>query len=366
MSDRPLGVGIIGANPDRGWASRAHVPAIRASEALRLTAVATTREQSAREARERFGAARAFTDAASLARDPDVDLVVVTVKVPAHLELVMAALDAGKHVYCEWPLARTASEAATLAAAAEAAGVHAVVGLQARFAPAVVRARAMLAAGYLGTIRSVNLYSSRSKGSAREVPAWTAYTYDARDGAGLVEVLGGHAVDLVRYLCGPIARLSTQTALLTREHQVAETGEPIAVTAPDHLLAVGEHHSGAVVSIHLHDTEAAVPRTRLEVMGSAGDLALGSAPETDPWAAQLQIGRLDLHHAAAGDPTWRPVVLEPDGFDSLTPEAVNVARVYHQLACDVENGTHHAPGFQAAHELHQHIEAVTYPAPAPA
>jgi predicted dehydrogenase len=108
MQDRTLGVGIIGANPERGWASRAHVPAIQASPAFRLAAVATTRAHSARQARELFGADHAFTDAASIAQDPDVDVVVATVKVPAHVELVRTALEAGKHVYCEWPLTRTA------------------------------------------------------------------------------------------------------------------------------------------------------------------------------------------------------------------------------------------------------------------
>jgi predicted dehydrogenase len=359
MPDHPIGVGIIGASPDRGWAARAHIPAIEASLAFRLIAVATTRAKSAWRARERFGAPHAFTDARSLVQHPDVDLVVVTVKVPAHVELVTVALDAGKHVYCEWPLTRTADEAAVLLAAAEAVGVHAVVGLQTRFAPAVVRARAILADDQLGAIRSINLYSARTKGNAREIPAWTAYTYDAHDRAGLVEVLGGHALDLVQYLAGPIKHITARTALLTPEHQVAETGEPIHVTAADHLLAIAELESGTVVSIHLHDTEAVLPRTRLEIMGSTGDLALASAPETNPWAAQLQIGRLELHYAAAGDSTWRTVNLGPDEFDALPTEATNVARLYHQLAGDLHAGTHDAPGFRTAHKLHELLEPLS-------
>jgi predicted dehydrogenase len=117
-----IGVGILGANPERGWAARSHIPAINASPHFALAAVATTRAETANAARDRFGARHAFTDALSLARHPDVDLVVVTVKVPAHAELVRAALDAGKHVYCEWPLTRTAAEARALQAAAETAG----------------------------------------------------------------------------------------------------------------------------------------------------------------------------------------------------------------------------------------------------
>jgi predicted dehydrogenase len=359
MPDHPIGVGIIGANPERGWAARAHVPAILASPAFRLAAVATTRAESARQARERFGAAHAFTDAASLAGHADVDLVVVTVKVRAHVELVNAALDAGKHVYCEWPLTRTASEAAMLSAKAEATGVHAVVGLQGRFAPAAVGARALLAEGRIGTVRSVNLYGARGRGHAREVPAWTAYTYDAEDHAGLVDVLGGHAFDLIQYLLGPMKQVSARTARLTSEHVVAETGEHVRVTAADHLLAVAELEGGAVVSIHLHDTEAALPRTRLEIMGSTGDLALVSSPEPDPWAAQLQIGRLDLHRAVAGDSTWQAVPPQPDDLDALPIQSRNVARLYRQLGEDLVTGEYRAPGFQTARKLHELLEPVS-------
>jgi predicted dehydrogenase len=356
MTQVPVGVGIIGANPERGWAARAHVPAIRACGEFRLVAVATTRAESAGLARERFGADHAFTDAASLAGHPDVELVVVTVKVPAHVELVSAALRAGKHVWCDWPLTRTAAEAEALSAAAETAGVHHVTGLQARFSPAVARARTMLTGGRLGTVLSASLYSARAKGNTREVSAWTAYTYDANDRAGLIEVLGGHALDLIQYLVGPVRQLTARTVIRSPAHVVMETGEAIRVTAADHLLASAELDSGAVVSIHLHDAEAAIPRTRLEIMGTQGDLALVSTAETDPWAAQLQVGELNLYHAHPGQPAWQLVPLDDDHFDHLPRDARNVARLYHQLAADLRDETRRAPDFATAHRLHQLIE----------
>jgi predicted dehydrogenase len=351
-----IGVGIVGANPDRGWAIRAHIPALSASEDFDLVAVATTRRETAERARERFGARHAFTDAAGLAAHPDVDLVVVTVKVPAHLELVSAAIDAGKHVYCEWPLARTAAEAETLAAAAEAAGIHAAVGLQGRFAPAVATARSMIAEGRIGAVHSASVYSARTRGAAHEVPAWIAYTFDADSAAGLVEVLGGHALDVTEHVLGPIGDLHLRTALQTPEHTVAETGEPVTVTAADHLLGTAEVGDGALLSIHLHDGEAALPRTRIEIMGADGDLALVSAPDTDSAATQPQIGRLELYHARRGDGAWRPVAVAPDRFDALPVQARNVARLYHRLAEDLRTGTHTVPGFWAAQRLHTLLE----------
>jgi predicted dehydrogenase len=128
-------VGIVGANPNAGWAGTAHVPALVASGGYEITAVATRREESARAAAEAYGARRWFTGAAALAEHPEVDLVVVAVRAAAHLDAARAAIAAGKHVLVEWPPAVTAHDAADLATAADAAGVVHAVAAQAWHSP---------------------------------------------------------------------------------------------------------------------------------------------------------------------------------------------------------------------------------------
>src|SRR5437588_10831399 len=92
-------VGIIGANPDRGWAAQAHIPALKSLEDdFEITALSTTRRESADAAAKLFGVPVAFDNHQELVNSPTVDVVVVTVKVPYHLELATAALDAGKAV----------------------------------------------------------------------------------------------------------------------------------------------------------------------------------------------------------------------------------------------------------------------------
>src|SRR5881392_2866533 len=126
-------VGIIGANPDRGWAAQAHIPALKSlSDDFEITALATSRGESADAASELFQVPVAFDNHQDLVDSTKVDVVVITVKVPYHLELATAALDAGKAVYCEWPLGNGLREAETLAALAKKQGVLAVAGLQAR------------------------------------------------------------------------------------------------------------------------------------------------------------------------------------------------------------------------------------------
>lgn len=107
MTQKEIRVGIVGANTKASWAKVSHVPAINGLPGLKLAAVATRNEQSAREAAEAFGADRWFSDPSAMICDDRIDVITIAVKVPAHRELVLAALVAGKAVYCEAPLGRT-------------------------------------------------------------------------------------------------------------------------------------------------------------------------------------------------------------------------------------------------------------------
>src|SRR5881398_3928696 len=144
-------VGIIGANPDRGWAAQAHIPALKSlSDDFEITALSTSRRESADAASKLFDVPVAFDNHQDLVNSTVVDVVAVTVKVPYHLELATAALEAGKALYCEWPLGNGLAEAQTLAALARRSGVLAVAGLQARSAPSVAYVRDLVKQGYVG------------------------------------------------------------------------------------------------------------------------------------------------------------------------------------------------------------------------
>src|SRR5437660_12262622 len=147
MSTKKIRVGIIGASPDRGWAAQAHIPALKSLlDDFEITALSTSRRESADAASKLFGVPAAFDNHQDLVNSAIVDVVAVTVKVSYHLELATAALDAGKAVYCEWPLGNGLIEAETLAALAKKKGVLAVAGLQARSAPAVAYGRGWIKA----------------------------------------------------------------------------------------------------------------------------------------------------------------------------------------------------------------------------
>ncbi|WP_280335021.1 Gfo/Idh/MocA family protein [Nocardia wallacei] len=346
-------VGIVGASPDRGWAVRAHVPALGALADYRITAVGTSRLESAERAARLFGAAHAYADPRELAEDPGVDLVAITVKVPAHTELIRLALAAGKHVYCEWPLALHTAEAEELAGLAAAAGVHHAVGLQTRYSPAVARARRLLAEGYVGEVVSATVYAARQLGAGTEVPDWAAYTLDRRTGAGVVEVLGGHTLDTVEYLIG---RFTDVSARLARHHSraVVEGVGDVEVTSPGHLLLDAATAAGIVVSAHIHDSKVTNGRTRIEIAGTAGDLAIVSGAGGP---GGISLSELRLLGSRGGE--WQPL----DGADPLAAmpigiEPGNVARLYSALAQDIRTGAATVPTFGDGVRVHRVLDAV--------
>ena len=106
--------GIVGATVTQGgsgWGANAHVPALHLLPDYTLQAVCTAHEDTAQASKAKFDAVHAFHDIDAMAQHPEIDLVVVCVRVPGHKNLVMAGLHANKAVFCEWPLGATLAEA---------------------------------------------------------------------------------------------------------------------------------------------------------------------------------------------------------------------------------------------------------------
>lgn len=279
-------VGIVGAGAEHGWAARAHVPAIAATDGVALTAVCNRHEEKAERARADLGAAHAFTSPADLARCDDVDLVVVAVKVPKHAEVVEAAHAAGKPVYCEWPLARDAEEARKLPFIAGS-----VVGLQARAAPAIRLVREAVRSGTIGEVLSSSvLASGRGWGAATQ--ARLAYTEDARNGASMLSIAFGHAVDAFCWALGEFAEVGGTLAIRRPRIPIDGTGASVARTVYDQVAVTGTLEGGAVASIHYRGGRSFGTDFLWEINGTEGDIIVtapsGQLQMTSPTVA---IGR---------------------------------------------------------------------------
>jgi predicted dehydrogenase len=203
----PIRVGFIGMQIDRSWSAVAHVPALRAVPRYEIRAVSMTRQESTDAAAAHYGIPHAFAGHEALITSPEVDLVVVTTKVPAHLELVTAALEAGKHVYCEWPLGKGLAEARQMAELARTQGVRTVIGLQARVSPTVSYVRDLVRDGFVGEVLSSSLIGqSMSWGERIEAP--NAYLADRRNGATMLSISIGHALNAVCSVLGEMRQVA--------------------------------------------------------------------------------------------------------------------------------------------------------------
>jgi len=348
-------VGIIGANPDRGWAAQAHIPALKSlSDDFEITALSTTRRESAEVASKLFGVPIAFDNHKDLVNSALVDVVAVTVKVPYHLELATAALGAGKAVYCEWPLGNGLKEAETLAALAKKEGVLAVAGLQARSAPSVAYVHDLIKQGYVGEVLSTTLIGS-GMGWGPTVEPYNAYLNEKKNGATMLSIALGHAADALCHCLGEVRELSATMTVRRKSFTIAGTGESKPMTADDQVLVSGLLDGGAALSIHYRGGVSRGTNLLWEINGTEGDLQLTAA------GGQAQIFEMTVRGGKGGQSSLE-VLPVPVQYRWSPPQgpgpSTNVAQAYARFARDYREGTHFCPTFDDAVTRHRMLNAI--------
>src|SRR5881296_627139 len=320
--DKRIRVGIIGANPDRGWAAHAHIPALRSlSDDFEITALSTSRRESADAASKLFGVPVAFDNHQDLVNRADVDVVAITVKVPYHLELATAALSAGKAVYCEWPLGNGLREAETLAALAKKKGVLAVAGLQARSAPPVAYVRDLIAQGYLGEVLSTTLIGS-GMGWGPTVEPFNAYLNDKKNGATMLSIALGHAADALCHCLGEVRELSATMTVRRKSFTIVQTGGSKPMTAEDQVLVTGLLEGGATFSIHYRGGVSRGTNLLWEINGTEGDLQLTAA------GGQAQIFEMTVQGGKGAQTSLKALPVPEKYRWSPQGPSTNVAQAY--------------------------------------
>jgi predicted dehydrogenase len=354
----PIGVGIIGLSATRGWAATAHLPALRALPEYEVRALSAGSAASARTAAQTHGVPAACSDHLELVAREDVDLVVVTVKVPEHHRLVSAAIDAGKAVLCEWPLGNGVAEADDLAVRAAGRGVPAFVGLQARSAPGVRYVRELVADGAVGEILSTSLLGSGDRWGAT-VDATTRYLVDRDNGATLMTIPFGHTIDALCHVLGEFTELDATTATRRPSVRATDTGEMVPMTAADQVAVTGRLAGGAVLSAHYRGGRSTGTNFRWEIQGSEGDIVVRGQ------TGHLQYGRVEVlvTDRPSGALAVHPI---PDRFhttvtDPQAPEHT-VAEAYARIAVDLRDGSRDAPTFADGVHRHRTLAAIEHAA----
>ena len=352
---KKIRLGFVGANVRSTWASQSHFPALRASPDVELTAVCTTRPDTAEEARKAFGAKLAFTDFRAMATSPDIDAVAVVVRVPLHYEPTKAAIEAGKHVYTEWPLGRTTAEAEELAALARAKGVQTAVGLQSRVSPALLYMKALIEEGYVGEVLSCHADCMRD--GALERPSSRTWQRDASLGANPLTIANGHVIDALRFVVGNFARVSCMVTTQTRQWYETDTKKMVDVTSPDNILVSGKLARGAVASVHVAAVPWAGGGFRMVIYGREGTL-VATGNVSSQRGEMLRVQGAKRSHELAD-------LSIPDRFVWLPPEfprgdPFNIGQMYALFAEAIRTGQEESrlPTFDTAVGLHRFLDTI--------
>ncbi|MCX6377852.1 MAG: Gfo/Idh/MocA family oxidoreductase [Armatimonadetes bacterium] len=315
---RTYGVGMIGY----GFIGKVHTHAHQSLPLFydplpaktRLVGVCTATEESGRKAMGQAGFAFGTTDYRELIARDDIDIIHICTPNDSHRDAILDALRAGKHIYCDKPLALNTTEAEEIVRAAHVAkGVHQMT-FNYRFIPAIMRARQLVEEGFLGdlyTFRAAYLHA----GYIDPARPYSWRLDMRRSGGGAISDLGAHVIDLIRFLtagdaaaprAGEITQIQANLQTVIKERKDPKTGEMRPVEVDDMAFAMCEMAGGAIGTLE------------------ASRLATGVQDEI----------RLELHGSKGG---IRFNLMEPNwlyAYDATTPEAVlGGERGYKQIEC---------------------------------
>jgi len=264
-------IAVIGT----GFGTRVQIPGFQESGEFEVVAVGSHAERRACEVAERFAIPHAFWDHRALLALPGLDVVSVVTTPEFHEPLVLETLAAGKHVFCEKPLARNLDEARRMASAAEAAaaaGLVAMVDHEFRWQPERRHVKELLDEGFVGTPYGVSAVSHMGLFADPEKPAWSWWQERAR-GAGWLLNSGTHLIDTLRWWLGDVERVAGFTATkVARRRRRDGTWAP--VDTDDSFGALLRFRSGADAVLHQSAVAVAGRTNLVEITGSEGVLII--------------------------------------------------------------------------------------------
>lgn len=327
-----IGIGVIGC----GFVGYgAHLPAFSAMKSARLTAVADPDAKRLEKARKKFLVEADYLDYAELIKDPNVDAVVVSVPTPMHKRVTLAALQAGKHVLCEMPLAPTVEDVDEMIDAAKRAGVFLMPGLNFRFTPNYVKTKAEIKSGRLGEVTAV-LYREfiPAKDLAKQWPPG-AWVWNVRESGGPLFTLAVWSIDLVRWLTeSDLAEVHASAKYTTLEQFGGTLGYDACATIRFDNDVVGSlQYSGSVAEpASTSCLEVVGNSTRvLRATGNDTLTLLGDEPATTEWKLKEPGPRSWGHqqqdeHFVRSLLDGRPPEIKPEDGRRAMEVALQIAR----------------------------------------
>lgn len=295
-AERIVRIGIIGA----GFARTTQIPGFKACDGARVVAIASAHRERAEEVAREFGIDHVESDWRMLVARDDVDLVSIVTPPVTHCEMTLAALDHGKAVLCEKPMAMNAGEGLRMTERAREAGVLALIDHELRFLPGRIKLRELLRRGEIGKVRHAKL-TLRSDSRADVNRPWNWWS-DKTQGGGTLGAIGSHVIDGFHWLLGAeVKGVVCNLATHVRQRK-DEAGKDREITTDDEANLLTrfdetELTEGATGNASMSMVEPGKPEHRLEIFGSQGAFMIEEGGE--------------LWQSGVGEGEWRRVKTDP-------------------------------------------------------
>ncbi|KAF4430548.1 hypothetical protein F53441_13952 [Fusarium austroafricanum] len=372
----PIRTAIIGlsSSAKTSWASSAHIPYLlspRGRSKFQIIALQNSSIEAAQKAIAHYNLSpetKAYGTPEDLAADQSVELVVVATRVDVHHSVVLPSVKAGKAVYSEWPLAQDVKHVRELVEAAEESGAKTLVGLQGRFAPAIVKVKDIVREGRIGKVVSAELHAAGGTNDREILPSSLEYFTQRAIGGNIFTIGLGHIFDQFQYIIGDITNFKStlhnqRPNIRVRDPATSEITHTTTSNVPDIILTTGRldesptAQKDAAVSIRFRRGQPfpGSPALTITINGEKGEI-------------RLQVfGGTSLHASGYG----KPVVLEVHDFETDKVEEVqwkweewqeeipiigrSVAMVYERFADGGEEGL---VSFGEALKRHEQLEGL--------
>ncbi len=354
MQKDKLNVAIVGTGR---WARFAHAPGVKGHPRAELIAVCSRTRPNAEAMAREFDVPHVFTDYAELMKMDGLDAVVVATTNVTHHPICMAAIERGRHVFCEKPLGMNLAETRELLEAAETAGVKHMVAFTCRWLPDAIRVKQLMEAGYVGRVYHINVHKMAGYAGGEAPRRWR---FDkARSGGGVLADLGSHMIDLARWYLGEIRSVCGHAPTFVPQRRDPDGTTMLDCKVDDATAFIAEFECGAQGVFHISWVAHKGHNQTIDICGDKGTLEFYADPEA--W-------KLSLSGSQVPDDRREPLDVPAEltaGIDADAPEGGfgsfirNYSGMSRRFIDVIVNDEPPSPSFHDGMKTQEIMEAIT-------
>jgi predicted dehydrogenase len=350
--DKKIRVAVVGGN-----FGEKHIQGFQQCPEIEVLAICRRQQELAKQLSQRYQIQRYYTDFDKMIQSQDIDVVSLAVPNYLHHPMTMSALDYGKHVICEKPLALDLEQAKEMADKAKEKGLIHMIVFNFRFVPAIFRMKELIEEGEVGSISHIFLNWFTSGRRDRESRFFWRFVR-SESGFGALGDTGVHGIDLIQWIFGDLKRVISHMSIHVPEHKTDE-GKYKKTEVEDSCSFLGEMTNGAQVVFHASSVTPCDRLIRLEVYGEKGILGVYLLSREEDYCGKLLGGRGENSLSREIPIPERLRCKIPTIDKRISPTVMFFARLAYQLANAIQTGQTPSPNFFDGVKSQKILQALT-------